>query len=228
MNKQSDIEFLFVLVTESYSKNHDLSYEEVVVIFQKNHIFEKMLIQHEYLHQIALEEVIEFVEKNISEKKGLILYHGSDSFFEEIDLAKSQNRRDFGKGFYTTVLETQAKDWAYKQMLREGKSKNYVYKFKFEESQDLKIKHFNSLDKEWLDFIKINRSKGGIQHDFDVVVGPVADDNTMQTVQLYLLGTITSEEAVERLKFNKVNNQVSFHTENAIKHLVLINRSMYD
>ena len=50
----------------------------------------------------------------------------------------------------------------------------------------------------------------------------------MQTVQLYLLGTITSEEAVERLKFNKVNNQVSFHTENAIKHLVLINRSMYD
>ena len=78
MNKQSDIEFLFVLVTESYSKNHDLSYEEVVVIFQKNHIFEKMLIQHEYLHQIALEEVIEFVEKNISEKKGLILYHGSD------------------------------------------------------------------------------------------------------------------------------------------------------
>ena len=228
MNKQSDIEFLFVLATESYSKNHDLSYEEVVVIFQKNHIFEKMLIQHEYLHQIALEEVIEFVEKNISEKKGLILYHGSDSFFEEIDLAKSQNRRDFGKGFYTTVLETQAKDWAYKQMLREGKSKNYVYKFKFEESQDLKIKHFNSLDKEWLDFIKINRSKGGIQHDFDVVVGPVADDNTMQTVQLYLLGTITSEEAVERLKFNKVNNQVSFHTENAIKHLVLINRSMYD
>lgn len=228
MNKQSDIEFLFVLVTESYSKNHDLSYEEVVVIFQKNHIFEKMLIQHEYLHQIALEEVIEFVEKNISEKKGLILYHGSDSFFEEIDLAKSQNRRDFGKGFYTTVLETQAKDWAYKQMLREGNSKNYVYKFKFEESQDLKIKHFNSLDKEWLDFIKINRSKGGIQHDFDVVVGPVADDNTMQTVQLYLLGTITSEEAVERLKFNKVNNQVSFHTENAIKHLVLINRSMYD
>lgn len=228
MNKQSDIEFLFVLVTESYSKNHGLSYEEAVVIFHKNHIFEKMLIQHEYLHQIALEEVIEFVEKNISEKKGLILYHGSDSFFEEIDLAKSQNRRDFGKGFYTTVLETQAKDWAYKQMLRESNSKNYVYKFRFEESQDLKIKHFNSLDKEWLDFIKINRSKGGIQHNFDVVVGPVVDDNTMQTVQLYLLGTITAEEAVERLKFNKVNNQVSFHTENAIKHLVLINRSMYD
>ena len=59
------------------------------------------------------------------------------------------------------------------------------------------------------------------------MIGPVANDNTMQTVQLYLLGTITSEEAVERLKFNDVNNQVSFHTEKAISKLVLIKRSVY-
>ena len=112
-------------------------------------------------------------------------------------------------------------------MLRNGNSKNYVYKYVFEESDDLKIKHFDSLSKEWLEFIKSNRSSGGIQHDFDVVIGPVADDNTMQTVQLYLLGTITSDEAVERLKFNDVNNQVSFHTEKAISKLKLIKRSVY-
>ena len=82
------------------------------------------------------------------------MYHGSDFFFEEIDLSKSQNRRDFGKGFYTTVLEKQAKDWAYRQMLRNGNSKNYVYKYVFEESDDLKIKHFDSLSKEWLDEIR--------------------------------------------------------------------------
>lgn len=227
MSKQSDIEFLLVLAIENYSKKYEISYQETVELFHNNHIMEKMLVQHEYLHQIALENVIEFGEKNIAESKNLILYHGSDFFFEEIDLSKSQNRRDFGKGFYTTVLEKQAKDWAYRQMLRNGNSKNYVYKYVFEESDDLKIKHFDSLSKEWLEFIKSNRSSGGIQHDFDVVIGPVADDNTMQTVQLYLLGTITSDEAVERLKFNDVNNQVSFHTEKAISKLKLIKRSVY-
>lgn len=227
MSKQSDIEFLLVLAIENYSKKYEISYQKTVELFHNNHIMEKMLIQHEYLHQIAFESVIEFVEKNIAENKNLILYHGSDSFFEKIDLLKSQNRRDFGKGFYTTVLEKQAKDWAYRQMLRNGNSKNYVYKYIFEESEDLKIKHFDSLSKEWLEFIKLNRSKGGTLHDFDVVIGPVADDNTMQTVQLYLLGTITSDEAVERLKFNDVNNQVSFHTEKAIEKLKLIKRSIY-
>ena len=162
MSKQSDIEFLLILAIENYSKKYEISYQETVELFHNNHIMEKMLVQHEYLHQIALESVIEFVEKNIAESKNLILYHGSDSFFEKVDLSKSQNRRDFGKGFYTTVLEKQAKDWAYRQMLRNVNSKNYVYKYVFEESDDLKIKHFDSLSKEWLEFIKLNRSKGGL------------------------------------------------------------------
>ena len=110
MSKQADIEFLFILALENYAKTSNLTYEESAGIFHKNNIMEKMLVQHEYLHQVALEEVFDFISKNISEKKGLILYHGSASFFEKIDLAKSQNRRDFGKGFYTTVLEGQAKN----------------------------------------------------------------------------------------------------------------------
>lgn len=225
MSKHSDIELLFILAVERYSEKHQFSYQAAIELFHDNHIMERMLVQHEYLHQIDIESVFEFIEKAVSEKKSLTLYHGSDFYFERIDLSKSQNRRDFGKGFYTTVLENQAKEWAYRQMLRNGNSKSYVYKYAFEESDDLNIKHFDSLNKEWLEFIKLNRSKGGIQHGFDVVIGPVADDNTMQTVQLYLLGTINTDEAVERLKFNEVNNQVSFHTEKAIKKLTLIKRS---
>lgn len=63
-----------------------------------------------------------------------------------------------------------------------------------------------------------------IQHAYDVVVGPVADDNTMETVQLYLSGILKAEEAVERLRYNKVNNQVSFHTPLALEHLTLESR----
>lgn len=85
----------------------------------------------------------------------------------------------------------------------------------------LKIKRFTALDLQWLEFIKENRVRGGIQHAYDVVIGPVADDNTMETVQLYLSGILKSDEAVERLRYNKVNNKVSFHTPLALKHLFL-------
>lgn len=73
----------------------------------------------------------------------------------------------------------------------------------------------------------INRDKGGLQHDYDVVIGPVADDNTMETVQLYIANILTAAEAVERLRYSKVNNQVSFHTQKALGYLKMIRRSSY-
>ena len=86
------------------------------------------------------------------------------------------------------------------------------------------MKRFDTLSKEWLEFIKENRSKGGLQHNYDVVIGPVADDNTMETVQLYIAEIFTAEEAVERLRYSKINNQVSFHTKDALKYLKLAGR----
>ena len=97
----------------------------------------------------------------------------------------------------------------------------------FEENAILSVKRFDALSKEWLEFIKENRSKGGLQHNYDVVIGPVADDNTMETVQLYIANILTASEAVERLRYNKVNNQVSFHTEKALRYLQLIRRTSY-
>jgi hypothetical protein len=84
------------------------------------------------------------------------------------------------------------------------------------------------MDVEWLEFVKENRIKGGLQHSYDVVIGPVADDNTMETVQLYMSGILSSTEAVERLKYNKLNNQVSFHTEKALELLKLVGRTTYE
>lgn len=112
--------------------------------------------------------------------------------------------------------------------LREKKTAYFVYEYLFLESAALKVKRFDSLSKEWLEFIKENRSKGGLQHDYDVVIGPVADDRTMETVQLYIAGILTAEEAVERLKYSKANNQVSFHTEKALKCLRFVGRKEYE
>lgn len=90
------------------------------------------------------------------------------------------------------------------------------------------VKRFDALNEEWLEFIKANRSKGGLQHSYDVVIGPVADDNTMETVQLYISGILTAEEAINRLRYSKVNNQVSFHTEKALQYLRMVRRTDYE
>lgn len=86
----------------------------------------------------------------------LILFHGTTKAFDEIDLTKSHNRRDFGMGFYTTILENQAKEWAYRLSLREKVDTYYVYQYSFEEDESLKVKRFGGLTVEWLEFIKEN------------------------------------------------------------------------
>lgn len=229
MSIQSDIEMLSVRTMEAYAAKNNLLPNEVNNVFHKHQIFEKIILQYEYLHQISFDEVMEFIDKSIKEdSKELMLFHGTVSVFDKVLLGKSHNRRDFGTGFYTTLLEKQAKEWAYRLSLRERTKQYYVYQFIFREIDTLKIQRFDALNKEWLEFVKENRSKGGLQHDYDVVIGPVADDNTMETVQLYIAGILTSDEAVERLRYSKVNNQVSFHTEKALQNLKLIGRVVYE
>ena len=198
MSIQSDVEILSVQAVEYYAQKHHLSEAEVFDLFCKHQVFEKILIQHETLHQLDTTETFQYVEEIIKENAPeLVLYHGSN---------------------------TQAEEWARRLYLRSRQGGRYVYRYLFRQTDDLKIKHFAALDQEWLEFIKENRTKGGIQHAYDVVVGPVADDNTMETVQLYLSGILKAEEAVERLRYNKVNNQVSFHTPLALEHLTLESR----
>ncbi|MDR2179004.1 MAG: DUF3990 domain-containing protein [Synergistaceae bacterium] len=37
-----------------------------------------------------------------------MLYHGSNQNFEYVDLTKSRDKRDYGRGFYMTTLREQA------------------------------------------------------------------------------------------------------------------------
>ena len=228
MSVQTDCEMLSVQAIEAYARKHNMSGSAAAELFHENQVFEKMMIQHEYLHQVSFDEVLEYVEKTITEaSKELVVYHGSCYEFENIDLSRSHNRRDFGKGFYTTILLSQSKEWGFRLSLREKKKRYFVYEYLFEENSELSVKRFDALSREWLEFIKENRIKGGLQHDYDIVIGPVADDDTMATVQLYIAGILTAPEAVERLRYNKVNNQVSFHTEKALRYLQLTGRVSY-
>ena len=151
----------------------------------------------------------------------MILYHGTNTAFSKIDLSRSKDKRAFGKGFYTTTIYEQAEKWAKNQFIRFGGEGNFVKVFEFNPTKDLKILEFKSMNKDWLEFVKENRTKGGVFHDYDIVKGPVANDNTMRTIALYISGIYTTEQAIQQLSFFKVNDQISFHKEKALTCLNL-------
>ena len=101
----------------------------------------------------------------------MILFHGSNQDFNIVDLSKSKDRRDFGKGFYTTTIREQALQWGYNMFNRFGGNGIYLYEFEFIPSADMVSKHFLEISDEWFDFILLNRNSGGIQHNFDLYRG---------------------------------------------------------
>jgi hypothetical protein len=157
-------------------------------------------------------------------EKRLTLYHGSNQNFSVIDLSKSKDKRDFGRGFYTTTLHEQAEDWAASLFDRYKGDGIFIYEAELELSGELSIKNYEGLSEEWLFMIRKNRTLGGIQHEFDIVQGPVANDKTARTIALYIAGIISVNEAIERLRYNKINNQVSLHTPAALSHFRIVRK----
>ena len=155
------------------------------------------------------------------------LYHGSNCDFSTVDLSKSKDKRDFGKGFYLTTYKSQAEDWAEVLFERYGGDGIFVYEYELEIGEDLSVRQFEGLSEEWLCFIRDNRIEGGTQHNFDIVRGAVANDKTHRTLALFVEGIYTEEMALEKLRFNKLNDQVSIHTEKALACLTLINKMNY-
>ncbi len=77
---------------------------------------------------------------------------------------------------------------------------------------------YNLPDTTWLDFIISNRSGKVIEKPYDIVIGPVADDNVYLTVKLFENGILNKEEALKRLKVEKLYNQILFHTQKSLAY----------
>jgi hypothetical protein len=102
--------------------------------------------------------------------KRFTIYHGSNQVFEKVDLSRSRDRRDFGKGFYTTTLREQAEHWAKGMHMRLGGDGAFIYTFSFDLTEDIYTKTFHDLDIEWIELIKESRIYGGLRHKYDVVI----------------------------------------------------------
>ena len=138
------------------------------------------------------------------------VYHGSDTVVQKPRILHSKRRMDFGSGFYTTQSRTQAEKWARSVRRRRYSPEAFVTEFDYEEKPGMNVLIFDGPSAEWFDFIIRNR-KGTFTHDYDIIIGPVADDSVYDTLFLFDSGYITREEAIRKLNSAKLDGQILFY-----------------
>jgi hypothetical protein len=154
----------------------------------------------------------------------MILYHGTNCTIEQIDLEKCRPYKDFGKGFYLTTIREQAEKMA-NRVTRIYGGEPIVNVYEFDDiNTDLRVKRFEAPTKEWAMFVIHNRNadadKNSVEdHNFDnrydIVIGPVANDDLALLFRQFSSGMISVDILIREMEFKKLTNQYSFHTKEA-------------
>lgn len=144
----------------------------------------------------------------------MILYHSSYTIIEKPDILHSRDFLDFGKGFYLTHLREQGERYGMR-FLRRGKE-SWLNIYKFEVSDDnwktLKFEHY---DKEWLDFVS-NCRAGFDTSDYDIIIGGIANDKVIRTIDRYLNGELNEKETLGLLKYERPNIQYCIRAQDML------------
>lgn len=156
------------------------------------------------------------------------LYHGSNADIETIDLTKGLRYKDFGKGFYVTPDKSTAIRMAQKKSRLFG-GKATLITYELDEavlSSDLKVKRFpEKATVEWLMFVYDNRDRKYTHpiHDYDIVVGPIANDGVVLQLTNYREGIYSPEQVAKLLQDRYLDQQYYFGTMRALQFLHKIN-----
>ncbi len=152
------------------------------------------------------------------------LYHGSNIKILTIDLEKGRLGKDFGKGFYLSGEYEQAERMAQITSVRRG-GEPMITTFVFDETKlsdkDLKVKIFEGYSIDWAQFILKNRLNNTPEqaHDYDIVIGPIADDKVGVQIRQLLREYITLEQFQKKVEYITPTIQYFFATEKAINLL---------
>ncbi|MDR2619662.1 MAG: DUF3990 domain-containing protein [Propionibacteriaceae bacterium] len=140
------------------------------------------------------------------------LYHGTIYDFRAVDVKRGKPWKDFGRGFYVSRTESQARrlairnrSFANELLIENGSAPDtqaWVYHYEFDDSNlaKLNVKEFVEPNAEWVRFVVTNRSNRSYRHGYDVVIGPTANDDTNVVVQAFmnrLYGDPKSDRAIQ-------------------------------
>ena len=154
----------------------------------------------------------------------MILYHGTNADFGEIDLRKSKPNKDFGQGFYLSREYIQAMDMAKTKVEQLETGFPTVLTYEVDETlmTELRVLRFDEYSEDWAKFILLNRnnSKREPAHDYDIVIGPIANDRVGVQLWKYETRSIDLSTLVHNLRnMRGITFQYYFGTERAIKIL---------
>ena len=144
--------------------------------------------------------------------KGQLVYHGSNSIVQSPKILIQGYTKDFGYAFYCTQMFNQAKKWA---LSKSGQ--HIINKYLYSPNSELKILQFDTTTEEWLDFLVDCRRD--IPHDYDIVEGPMGDDQIWDYVDDFVKGNISRAAFWELAKYKHPTHQLAFCTEQAVQCL---------
>ena len=154
----------------------------------------------------------------------MTLYHGSNTDIDRIDLTRGLRHKDFGKGFYLTPSRDTAVRMAQKKARLFG-GKATLITYELDEAaltSDLKVKVFpEKACVEWLLFVDANRDRKNTApiHDYDIVVGPIANDGVVLQLTNYREGIYSPEQVAQLLQDRYLDQQYYFGTERALRFI---------
>ena len=152
----------------------------------------------------------------------MILYHGSNTIVDKPQLILQNRALDFGSGFYTTENKAQAISFAEKVYRRRKEGRPVVSVYEFDETSAFivcSLLRFEEPNEAWLDFVSANRNCTYHGQSYELIYGPVANDDIFLTFHLYASGELSKEETINRLKIKKLYNQLTLSSERAISYL---------
>ena len=141
----------------------------------------------------------------------MTVYHGGYQPVKEPEIRIGRNTKDFGNGFYCTIIKEQAQRWAKRYDTK------IVSTYDVCLNPKLNILEFEEMSEKWLDFIVACRS--GKMHDYDIVIGAMADDQIYNFISDYMDGVITREQFWVLAKFKYPTHQIAVCSEEALKCL---------
>ena len=152
------------------------------------------------------------------------VYHGTTSLFDNIEVSMGKPYKDFGKGFFVTRTYSHAASIAQcnkrlelERFKRRCEAYVYTYEMDMEMLSRFNVKEFKEADMEWMQFVLDSRRSRERTHEYDIVIGPTAVDDTSTVLKAYFggfYGDVGSDDAVlialKMIEAEKLPPQVFF------------------
>lgn len=177
--------------------------------------------------------------------KKIKLYHGTTYNIDTIDVTKGKPFKDFGAGFYLSPSEKHSLTLALRNKTIEAMRIKlrgiqtdvcayiYTYEFDTDNQRELNVMEFPKANREWMRFVVSNRNAAARIHDYDMVIGPTANDDTRVAIQAFFAGAYgdtNSDEAIDilikRIMPYQLPVQYFFGTQRAADLLVFKGREL--